>query len=120
VVGEHPYMAAALAALYQFHTLGDPYENWKKRVIYLAQDTALFARDEDPVRWAKKQNALAIACQEEPDVDFNQALIRRIARHQQALDTRRLLVQPYHLRISVRCNQNLIVKTIISDLDFCK
>jgi CHAT domain-containing protein len=86
VVGEHPYMAAALAALYQFHTLGDPYENWKKRVAYLEQDAALVAKNEDPVRWAKKQNALAIACQEEPDVNFNQALERRIARHQQALD----------------------------------
>ncbi len=86
VVGEHPYMAAPLAALYQFHTLGDPYHNWKKRVACLEQDAALVAREEDPVGWAKKQNALAIACQEEPDADFNQALERRIARHRQALD----------------------------------
>ncbi len=86
VVGEHSYMAAPLAALYQFHTLGDPYENWKKRVAYLEQDAALVARSEDPVCWARTQNALAFAYQEEPDADFNKALERRIARHQQALD----------------------------------
>lgn len=85
VVGERPYQAAVLARLYQFHTLGDPLENWKKRMDYLERDAAQVARDEDPARWARAQNALAIASQEEPDGDFNLALERRIARHREAL-----------------------------------
>jgi CHAT domain-containing protein len=84
-VQDLPYLAGPLAALYAFHTLGDPLENWRRRVAYLQQDAARVARDADPDRWARAQNALAVACQEEPDADFNQALAARIARHQEAL-----------------------------------
>lgn len=85
VVGERPYQAAVLARLYQFHTLGDPLDNWKKRMDYLQRDAALVDRGDDPARWVRAQNAIAVAMQEEPDGDFNAALERRIARHGEAL-----------------------------------
>jgi CHAT domain-containing protein len=84
-VGERPYLAAILAPLYQFHTLGDPWANWHKRVAYLEQGAALIERESEPERWAAAMNALAVACQEEPDADFGAALERRLARHAQVL-----------------------------------
>ena len=84
-VGERPYLAAVLAPLYQFHTLGDPWANWRQRVAYLEQGAALIDRDSEPERWASAMNALAVACQEEPDADFGAALERRLARHAQVL-----------------------------------
>ena len=84
-VGERPYLAAVLARLYQFHTLGDPCDNWRQRVAYLEQDAALIDRSAEPARWATAMNALAVAYQEEPDADFAAALERRLARHAQVL-----------------------------------
>ena len=119
VVGERPYQAAVLARLYQFHALGDPLENWKKRMDYLERDAALVDRGEDTARWVRAQNAIAVAMQEEPDGDFNAALERRIARHREALaalseragaawiETCLALSECYRFRIGANLAENL-------------
>jgi len=85
-VADQPFLAALLAVLYRFRPTGDPYENWRKRVRYLEMDLAQVSREQDPVRWARGQNELGAAWEEEPDADFIQALERRIGCHQSALD----------------------------------
>ncbi len=84
-VSSHPDVAVWLAVLYRFRIAGDPWQNWKKRLEYLELDASRINGEEDPVRWARAQNELAIACEEEPDVDFNSALELRIKYHLKAL-----------------------------------
>lgn len=81
----YPDVAVWLAVLYQFRIAGDPWQNWKKRLKYLEIDATIVPKEEDPVRWARVQNELGIAMEEEPDANFNNALEKRIKFHLKAL-----------------------------------
>jgi CHAT domain-containing protein/tetratricopeptide (TPR) repeat protein len=78
-------VAVWLAVLYQFRIAGDPWQNWKKRLEYLEIDATSIPKDEDPVRWARVQNELGIAMEEEPDANFYTALEKRFKFHLKAL-----------------------------------
>ncbi len=85
VLDERPHLGRALAALYQDRTQGDPLANWQRRLDCLTRYLGQIDPETDPQTWVRAQNELAVAEQEEPNVDFNQALWRRILRHEEAL-----------------------------------
>ncbi len=78
---DRPYLSSLLALLYRFRTVGDPLENWRKRVGHLRVLLAQASREASPEQWAAANNELGIALEEEPDADFNAALETRIRHH---------------------------------------
>jgi len=76
-----------LADYYAGRTIGDPLENWKKRVHYLELSLVQVSRTSDPMQWAKLKNDLAVALPQEPGGDFAKATETRILYHQEALAT---------------------------------
>jgi tetratricopeptide (TPR) repeat protein len=80
-VGDQPYWAELLAALYGFRPVGDPQENWLNRVKYLELAIKLMDKATELNKWARLNNELASACAEEPGVDEVAALEKRIELH---------------------------------------
>jgi CHAT domain-containing protein/tetratricopeptide (TPR) repeat protein len=74
-----------LALYFEGRTVGDPWENWKKRTHYLQVALAQVSRENDPVQWAKLTNELAVVLPQEPTGDFAKATETRILYHQEAL-----------------------------------
>ncbi len=85
VVDEFPYAASTLAIYYSARTIGDPLENWKKRIHYLELTLEQVSPQNDPTEWATQKNALAVAVSQEPDGDFVKAIETRIGYHKEAL-----------------------------------
>lgn len=81
VVDRAPMLEELLGALFGFVLLGDPAENWRKRVLYLERAAARTSREAHAGYWAKLNNDLALAYAEEPGADYAMALEKRIDRH---------------------------------------
>jgi CHAT domain-containing protein/tetratricopeptide (TPR) repeat protein len=84
-IDEFPYGASLLATYYSARTIGDPLENWKKRLHYLELALSQVSAKEDPVQWATLTNALAVSLPQEPDGEFAKATETRIEFHKKAL-----------------------------------
>ena len=84
-IQEFPYGASTLAAYYTARLVGDPFENWRKRVYYLQSALEQVSPAGDPVQWARLKNDLAVALPQEPDGDFAKAMETRIRYHEEAL-----------------------------------
>ena len=85
-VGDYPDgNSQLLAGYYAGRTIGDPLDNWKKRIHYLELSLTQVSVEGDPVQWAKLKNDLALALPQEPDGDFAKATETRIGYHKEAL-----------------------------------
>lgn len=85
-VDDHPYMARLLATLYGFRPLGDPADNWRRRITCYELALAHADPAADLARWAAVKNELAVAYQDEPGGNYAAALERRLAAHADVLD----------------------------------
>ena len=86
-VADETYLAGLLATLYGVRPVGDPEENWRRRIQYLQQDVAAVDRTTEKEKWARSNNALACAYAEEPGANFAVALEKQIALHLEVLAT---------------------------------
>jgi len=80
-VGDQPYWAELLAALYGFRPVGDPQENWLNRAKYLGLAIRQVDKTTELDKWARLNNELACSFAEEPGVDEAAALEKRIELH---------------------------------------
>jgi tetratricopeptide (TPR) repeat protein len=78
-VGNEPYLAELLAALYGFRPVGDPHENWLNRIKYLELAIKPVDKATDLNKWARLSNELACAYTEEPGLDDAAFREKRIA-----------------------------------------
>ncbi len=85
-VGDHPWVARLLATLLGLRPLGDPVDNWQRRVTCLDIAVAQVNPETDLPAWAAVSNERACACQDQPGGDFAAALEERITRHHAVLD----------------------------------
>jgi CHAT domain-containing protein len=84
-INDFPYNASLLATYFSARTVGDPLENWQKRLHFLDVALEQVSPQEDPVQWATLRNAMAVSLTQEPDGDFAKAVETRIAFHKEAL-----------------------------------
>ncbi len=80
-----PYVASTLALYYETRTIGDPLENWQKRVKYLNVALEQITAASDPVPWARLKKSLGNALAAEPDGDFAKNTEARIVYLKEAL-----------------------------------
>ncbi len=74
-----------LALCYSVRAVGDPLENWQKRVHYLQLALTQTSVKSDPLSWARLRNDLAKALPREPDGNYAAAIDARIQGHSEAL-----------------------------------